>query len=264
MSKPSKMNYTAEQCSLEINVDQTKLFVINDSGIEPLPSQEVNKDPTFSEDFTNFKKPFKKAPKYKPRKSIEIERDLSVSDMEVMTSLTVDEPKPKTLLSSVSNAKTANFLRKWNLQDLQDPCLPFTSIEKCTNYIKQETYRKMRLRNPNSMFLCPTENCFGFLTFNMEILICRECNFERDPSENSSETEEIPILQPTMNFQMLEDFEKDMAKHNDDPTMEELFKKHEMLKSRVPNIKKEGPFWNKLEKSKKRFNELILPRKKQR
>lgn len=234
-----------------------------------------------------FKKPERKFMKYKPRKSIEIERELSMSDMEFVTSVQVDEEcqdiNLKTTLSSTTSQLSQASISLVKSFEISGVNPLESSVEMPRDYLSNvsdikiprdlnDSNFEVRLSNitaaklgEKSVLICPEEHCRGTMRCTENsVLICRRCERYRDLNEEYVRPD-IELSESLLNFQQnfqKPKFEVDFSvldKFKNQPTFDEIFEKIDAFRSASTRSLNQGPFYDWLEKTKDKLKELSLP-----
>lgn len=226
-----------------------------------------------------FKQPENKFMKYKPRKSIEIDRELSMSDMEFVTSVQVDDD----INSKMSSRSTISQLSQGSLSlvksfeisgvnafensvepvrernDFPNFEIPKVINEHCfEDMLASLTVAKL---GEKSILICPEERCRGSMKCKENsVLICRKCERTRNLEEDYKKPN-LELSESLMDFQnnfQTPKFEVDFSvldKFKNQPTFDDIFKKIENLHLDT-RPRMEGPFYDWINETKMKLKEM--------
>ncbi|KAL5276074.1 hypothetical protein ACFFRR_001728 [Megaselia abdita] len=249
---------------------------VEDEGTE---IKAVQKEPA-------FKKPERKYMKYKPRKSIEIERELSMSDMEFVTSVQVDDNcqdnnSKSSLRSSFSQLSQGSIglVRSFEISgvNLLDNSIEVArrdggncSLIEVPDIINEDNFDELLTNltvarfGEKTILLCPEEHCRGAMKYKENsMMTCRKCNHTKNIEEEYQKPDikfSDSLLDFDMNYQEPK-FEVDFSgldKFKNEPSFGDIFRKMEHLRQRnsAERSLKKGPFWEWVEQSKDKMKEL--------
>lgn len=238
-----------------------------------------------------FKQPDMKFMKYKPRKSRDLEKELSMSEMEFVTSVQVDEDNnskmtSRSTMSQLSQASSITLVGSFDISgeridisgvnpienslDLPGDAYDFSKVE-VPKFINDENFEYL-LSNitiaklgEKSILICPEQNCRGSMQSKENtILICRKCGNTRDLLVEEYQKPEIELSESLENFGknfQKPEFKVDFSvldKFDNQPTFDEIFKKIKDLRSAV-RTHEQGPFYEWMDEMKQKLKDLTKP-----
>lgn len=231
-----------------------------------------------------FKKPEGKFWKYKPRKSRELEKELSMSEMEFVTSVQVHDDNnskmtSRSTTSQLSQASSISLVRSFDISGINhlenslDPprdIYDFSNIE-FPKVLNDEGFEDLLYnitvasRGEKSILLCSEEHCRGTMQFKENsILICRKCKNTRN-QKNMGEYQkpELTLSESLENFG--KNFQKPvfnvdltvLDKYKNQPTFGEIFQKIKDIRSAVRTHEPQNePFNDWIDGAKDKLKEM--------
>lgn len=249
-----------------------------------LSDDEEIPDTNYISNETIFKKPERKFMKYKPRKSIEIERELSRSETEYVTSVQVFDDYQNTnsnmnsgsSVSHLSQDSSISLVKSLDISGVdhldntidspRDHCTQFTSIHlpqviNNNNFEDVLSSLTMAKLGEKSILMCPQEHCRGSMDCKENsILVCRKCrqskNLKEDHIDSKMELDES-LINFGKNFKKPE-FKVDLTvfdKFQNQPTFGDVFQKIKDTRLAVRS-RREGPFYEWIDEVKLKLKEM--------
>lgn len=212
-----------------------------------------DEESTVNKPNSNFRKPEHKPAKYKPRKSVDLERELTLSDMEFVTSVQVDERQEQN--SRSSSRSTMSQLSQGTISFAES--FEISGVNPLENSIQTQAtgYTAPRIINKYNFDDKGSKEGSRNMKYAVDECLIKEVQDQK---------EKIELSESLMNF--VENFEQPkfevdwsvLDKFKNQPTFEDIFKKADTLQMTVKERaqRKGRPFYEWLENTKDRLREL--------